>query len=229
MKRLKLFFLLFCLLPFFVRGQPLTFPVLSERVVDEARVLSPSVASELISLLKAYEEKTTNQIVVVTLSSLRGFPIEDYGYQLGRHWGIGQKGKDNGALLILAPTERAVRIEVGYGLEGVLTDANTKGIIENVIIPRLKENKIDEALTDGTKAILGVLEGKTDFEKKKEWGVLEVFIILLFLGVWLLIFFKGGFRGGGRGGGWGSGGGRGGGGFSGGGGSFGGGGSSGRY
>ena len=77
--------------------------------------------------------------MVVTVTSLQGLPIEEYGYQLGRHWGIGQKGKDNGALLIVAPEEREVRIEVGYGLEGELTDAQSRTIIETRILPHFRQ------------------------------------------------------------------------------------------
>ena len=94
-------------------------------MVDEANVVDPPARNSLDEKLRTLEEKTTNQLVVVTLRSLQGTSIEDYGYQLGRHWGIGQKGKNNGAVLIVAPNERKVRIEVGYGLEGWLTDAVT--------------------------------------------------------------------------------------------------------
>src|SRR3546814_20682237 len=79
-------------------------------------------------LLASHEQATSNQLVVVTLPSLQGTAIDDFGYQLGRHWGIGQQGRDNGALLIVAPNERTVRIEVGYGLEGELPDATSHAI-----------------------------------------------------------------------------------------------------
>ncbi|RMF04505.1 MAG: TPM domain-containing protein, partial [Alphaproteobacteria bacterium] len=111
------------------------FPALTGRVVDEAGLLSREEADALARQLEALEERTSDQLVVVTLRSLQGFPIEDYGYKLGRHWGIGQAGKDNGVLLIVAPTERKVRIEVGRGLEGELPDALAKLIIENAILP----------------------------------------------------------------------------------------------
>jgi uncharacterized protein len=98
--------------------------------------------------------------VIVTLKSLQGNQIEDFGYQLGRHWGIGQEGKDNGVLLIVAPTERKVRIEVGYGLEGTLTDALSKTIIEQEITPRFKRGDMGEGIVAGTDAILAVLGGE---------------------------------------------------------------------
>ena len=103
----------------------LTFPRLTGRVVDEAGILDAATRAELTQKLADLEAKSTDQLVVVTLRSLQGTSIEDYGYQLGRAWQIGQKGKNNGVLLIVAPNERKVRIEVGYGLEGTLTDAIT--------------------------------------------------------------------------------------------------------
>ena len=118
----------------------LTFPELTGRVVDEAGILDPATKAALERKLSDFETKTTGQLVVVVLKSLRGTSIEDYGYQLGRHWQIGQKEKNTGALLIVAPNERKVRIEVGYGFEGTLTDAVSKLIIENSIIPRLRAN-----------------------------------------------------------------------------------------
>ena len=104
-----------------VRGT-LAFPALTGRVVDDAGILDPATKAALERKLADFESKTTGQLVVVTLKSLQGTSIEDYGYQLGRHWQIGQKDKNTGALLIVAPNERKVRIEVGYGFEGTLTD-----------------------------------------------------------------------------------------------------------
>ncbi len=101
-----------------------SFPRLSGRVVDDAHILSAATQSELTAMLARHEQATGEQVVVVTLPSLQGYSIEDFGYQLGRDWGIGQKDKNTGALLIVAPKEHKVRIEVGYGLEGKLTDAH---------------------------------------------------------------------------------------------------------
>jgi len=119
-------------------AQPLSFPALTGRVVDEAGLMDAATRTALTEQLAGLEQKTTDQLVVVTLKSLQGTSIEDYGYQLGRHWQIGQKDKNNGVLLIVAANERKVRIEVGYGLEGTLTDAVTKLIIESSILPRFK-------------------------------------------------------------------------------------------
>ena len=94
---------------------------------------------------------------MVTLPSLQGYDIEDYGYQLGRAWGIGQKGKNNGALLIIAPTEKKVRIEVGYGLEPVLTDALSSLIIQREILPRFREGDYAGGTTAGVDALISEL------------------------------------------------------------------------
>src|SRR5262249_30330436 len=113
---------------------------LTGRIVDEAGILDTPTKAALEHKLAEFETTTTGQLVVVTLKSLQGTSIEDYGYQLGRHWQIGQKEKNTGALLIVAPNERKVRIEVGYGFEGTLTDAVSKLIIENSILPRFRAN-----------------------------------------------------------------------------------------
>ena len=96
----------------------LTFPALSGRVVDDAHVLPAATVTSLEDKLKGLQDQNSRQLVVVTLPSLQGDDIADYGYQLGRKWGIGQKGTNNGALFIIVPSEHKVRIEVGYGLEG---------------------------------------------------------------------------------------------------------------
>ena len=141
-------------------GAP-AFPELSGRVVDQAGLLEQSQEDDLASFLKQHETATGDQVVVVTLNTLDGYDIADYGYQLGRHWGIGQKGKDNGVLLIVAPNERKVRIEVGYGLEGKLTDKLSHDIIQDQIIPLFKEKRYDEGIVNGAHALLTVLGGGT--------------------------------------------------------------------
>jgi uncharacterized protein len=133
------------------------FPSLTDRVIDQANILSTATKSELKILLAKHESETSNQIVVVTLKSLEGYEIADYGYQLGRYWGIGQKDKDNGVLLIIAPNERKMRIEVGYGLEGTLTDALSRYIISQDIAPFFKQDDYDAGVLNGTKAIIQTL------------------------------------------------------------------------
>ena len=223
------------------------FPELSGRVVDKAGILSPTTESQITQVLQAHEQGTTEQIVVVTLPDLQGYPIEDYGYQLGRHWGIGQKGEDNGALLIVAQKERKIRIEVGYGLEGRLTDAASATIINQIMTPAFKQGQFEQGIGNGVAAMVQVLGGKPlavpnraadGIQEKPNLSLVSLFFMII-MGV---IYFIGGGRGrggrgaallggallgasmGGRGGG-----GFGGGGFGGGGGGFGGGGASGGW
>jgi uncharacterized protein len=138
------------------------FPPLTGRVVDQAGLLGERDQAELEAALARFEDATTNQIVVATIESLQGLPIEDYGYQLGRHWGIGQEGRDNGALLIVAPEERAVRIEVGYGLEGELTDALSRTIIEDRILPHFRQGDFAAGIKAGVAGMIGALGGSYD-------------------------------------------------------------------
>jgi uncharacterized protein len=223
-----------------------TFPPLTGRVVDDAGILSDGTKQELNGILAGDEQKFGGrQIVVATLKSLQGLEIEQYGYQLGRAWGIGQKGKNNGALIIVAPNERKMRIEVGYGLEGDLTDAKSRVIIEEYMKPAFKKGDYDGGVVAGTKAVLATL-GNTSYaapdysatsddqdedDDSPSVGLIIIVLIGYFLlrsgllgGLfWPLLFLGGGWGGGGRGGGGGGGG------FSGGGGSFGGGGASGSW
>lgn len=228
------------------------FPQLSGRVVDTAGLLDAGTEASLTEKLAALEAKTTDQIVVVTLNSLQGETIEQYGYQLGRHWGVGQKEKNNGALLIVAVKERKVRIEVGYGLEGVLTDALTKVIIDSAIVPRFRAGDFPGGIVAGTTDLITALTGgketlmarqpqpQTDAARYQS-TIEKIFTIIIFLVIayHIYLIFTGGTAvlgrsSGSRSGssGWSSGGGGwsgSGGGFSGGGGSFGGGGSSGGW
>jgi uncharacterized protein len=235
------------------------FPALTGRVVDDAHILSPQATEKLTGELASLEQQTGHQVVVATVPDLQGHEIEDYGYQLGRAWALGRKGVNDGAILLVAPSEHKVRIEVGYGLEPVLTDALTSIILQRKVLPQLKAGHMEQGVVDGTEALIGQLSLPEDQAKAqvaqaeaappvREGGRRDVgphipvfFIILIVFwvissllrrgggGLWWLPFM---FLGGGRGGGWGGGGGfggGGGGGFSGGGGSFGGGGSSGSW
>jgi len=131
-----------------------TFPPLSGRVVDQARILAPETEAELTVKLAALEADTGDQFVVVTLDSLQDYEIEDYGYRLGRAWGIGGAENDSGVLLIVAPNERKVRIEVGYGLEPVLTDALSNQIIQNDILPPFREGGYARGIGAGVDAVI---------------------------------------------------------------------------
>jgi uncharacterized protein len=180
-------------------AQTLTFPALTGRVVDEAGVLDAKERAALTENLANLEAKTTDQLVVVTLKSLQGTSIEDYGYQLGRRWQIGQKEKNNGALLIVAPAQRKVRIEVGYGLEGTLTDALTRYIIETSILPRFKAGDLPGGIKIGAEQIVQVLSGDpADLKRAAERYAgsgrpdaetpLSLVLVLVVAGVGLLIF-----------------------------------------
>lgn len=146
------------------------FPELTGRVVDNADLLSQSTENAITSLLEQHENATTNQVVVVTLEDLQGYTIEDFGYQLGREWGIGQAGRDNGALLLVGKEERKVRIEVGYGLEGALTDALSADIIQRVILPEFKRGQFDEGILEGTRAILQAIAGEYQASPQRTRG-----------------------------------------------------------
>lgn len=234
------------------------FPPLTGRVVDQANVLTAQSRADLESKLKDLEDKSSIQLVVATVKSLQGSDIETYANELFRFWKLGQSQKNNGVLLIVAPAEHKVRIEVGYGLEGTLTDALSSVIIASAIVPRFKTGDFSGGIERGVDGIISVLSGDTaDWQPKvdvrredapadfdKLFPIL--FFILVIFVCWYLVRNTGGLppgRGGRRagvgpifmpmsGGSWGSGGGFGGafgGGFSGGGGSSGGGGASGGW
>lgn len=133
------------------------FPPLTGRVVDQANLLDPATEQALTEKLAALEASSTDQLVVVTVNSLQDQEIEDYGYQLGRAWGIGQKENDNGALLIVAPNERKVRVEVGYGLEPILTDAFSSQVIRNDILPSFRDGDYQAGVIKGVDALIAQL------------------------------------------------------------------------
>lgn len=130
------------------------FPPLSGRVVDDASILSPQVESQLTDQLKALEDSTGRQVVVATVPSLQGYEIEDYGYQLGRTWKVGEKDKDTGVILLVAPNEKKVRIEVGYGLEPLLTDALSSVIIQSAVLPKFKAGDLEGGVVAGADEIV---------------------------------------------------------------------------
>ena len=117
-------------------------PYLSGRVVDNAEILSPQTRDRLTEQLKAHEQKTTNQVVVLTVPTVGSDSIEEYANNVFAAWKLGQKGKDNGVLVVVAPKDRKMRIEVGYGLEGTLTDAMASRIIRNEMTPQVQERRL---------------------------------------------------------------------------------------
>jgi len=244
--RLRLVLLLLVLAAAPVAAAP-QYPALTGRVVDNAELLSPNARRTLEAKLADFERARKIQLVVATLPSLQGYSIEEYGVGLGRAWGIGEKGKNTGVVLLVAPNERAVRIEVGYGLEGTLTDALTSAIIQQRIVPLFRAGSDEAGILAGVDGILGVLDPNYKPSERlaapAQGGgiafpplliVAIMVIAMLYLNRYRRTYRRGyggfpvGFGGGSRGGGFG-GGGSSGGGFSGGGGSFGGGGASGRW
>jgi uncharacterized protein len=161
-------------------------------VVDGAGLLDAATRAQLTADLKQLEDKSSDQIVVVTVPSLQGYTIEDYGYQLGRHWGIGQKGKDNGALLIVAPNERKVRIEVGRGLEPHLTDAMSSLIIENAVLSRFRRGDFQGGIVAGVRDMTDVVTGDAESVKERAKGMRRGNRIsneeMLVLALWIAIF-----------------------------------------
>jgi uncharacterized protein len=131
-----------------------TFPALSGRVVDAANIIPDDQEAALSAKLEALETKSTRQLVVATVPDLQGYPIEDYGYKLGRAWAIGQKDANNGTILLVAPNDRKVRIEVGYGLEPILTDAFTSIVINTQIIPQFKAGDFPAGIMAGSDALI---------------------------------------------------------------------------
>ena len=223
------------------------FPALTGRVVDDAHLLNPTQTQDLTNQLASLEQNNGRQLVVVTIPDLQGYTIEDYGYQLGRTWGIGSKASNDGALLIVAPKEHKVRIEVGYGLEPVLTDALSSVIIQTQILPEFRRGDMAAGIVAGTAAIIDQLRLPEDQARataaqaakrpaEQNGSIAPLLVWLIIMGFLVVPLFR--RRGFGRlgpvmlwgpGFGGGGGGGFGGGGFSGGGGSFGGGGASGGW
>jgi uncharacterized protein len=192
------FFLLAILLSVTAVHAELKFPPLTGRVVDDAHLLTPADKAAIEADLKALEGKSSDQLVVYIAKSLQGYTIEDYGYQLGRAWGIGQKGTNNGVILIVAPAERKVRIEVGRGLEPQLTDLLTGLIIRNRILPEFRRGSFPAGIKAGVHDIKDVLLGDAEAVKERAakrpvsarkgqgWGEL---IPLLFIGGIVIFVF----------------------------------------
>ncbi|MCX5843300.1 MAG: YgcG family protein [Deltaproteobacteria bacterium] len=155
--RLALIAAMFLLAPFSFGAD---IPFLTGRVTDNADILSKDTFREISESLKAHEQKTGNQIAVLTVRSLEGESIEDYAVAVFNAWKLGQKGKDNGILVVVAPNDRRMRIEVGYGLEGTLPDGLAGSIIRTLMTPQFKTGNYNDGIQSGIKAIIEVLEGR---------------------------------------------------------------------
>ncbi|WP_413777333.1 TPM domain-containing protein [Sphingomonas sp. S2-65] len=204
MHRAFAFVLSLLLLPLAAQAQ--SFPKLTGRVVDAANLLSPEQEAQITQLSEQVQQASSRQFVVATIPDLGGYDIADYGYRLGRAWKIGQSEANNGIVLIVAPAERKVRIEVGYGLEPIMTDALSNAIITEQIIPRFKAGDLGGGVVAGAQAIgeqmklpLEAAEQRAQQETQKQakaaprqtrssgggvpwglvfWGVILVFVIL---------------------------------------------------
>ncbi|KQT32545.1 methanol dehydrogenase [Sphingomonas sp. Leaf412] len=235
------------------------FPKLTGRVVDAAGLLDAAQVQQLTALSDGVEKASSRQLVVATIPDLQGYTIEDYGYRLGRAWKIGQAGANNGVILLVAPKERKVRIEVGYGLEPIVTDAYASVVVNQIILPRFRDGDMPGGIVAGAQAVAEQLKLPLEAAERRaaeatakraqrsedagEWmtAIFWIVVVILFVVVPLLRRggkgrrYRGGFApivmwgGGGFGGGGGGSSWGGGGGFSGGGGSFGGGGASGSW
>jgi len=235
----RLFPIALFLLGLVLPAMALNVPTPQGYVTDQAGIISSTTEQRLERALRSFEESDSTQIAVLTIPSLEGETVEDFALKVAESWGIGQQEHDNGVLLLIAKGDRKIRIEVGYGLEGTLTDLLAGRIIDNEITPRFRQGDFDGGITAGVGAMVKVVRGEYEATarrpEKKKRSPLGLLFFLFFLGPGLLRLFLprsrygrsrgiwfGGFGGGG-------GGGFGGGGFSGGGGGFGGGGASGSW
>ena len=194
-------FVLLLLLAFPAQAQD--FPKLSGRVVDAAELLAPAEEAALTQKLEALETASTRQLVVATVPDLQGYDIADYGYRLGRAWGIGQEEANNGTILLVAPNERKVRIEVGYGLEPILTDALSSVIIQTEILPRFRDGDFPGGIMAGADAIIAQLQAPPELAEQRAmeaaaqqqasdeggsifplifWGIVILFILIPMIG-----------------------------------------------
>lgn len=188
---------LIMLLAFIPSANAQTFPEPTGRVVDQANLLDDAAEAALTQKLDALKSQSGRELAVATIADLQGYDIADYGYQLGRSWGVGTEEKDDGILLIIAPNERKVRIEVGYGLEGIITDGLSGQIIRNDITPYFKSGDMAGGIAAGVDALSQQLilppneaaliakeAGKSASKSKKSgrvWNLIFWLIILIFV------------------------------------------------
>jgi uncharacterized protein len=176
------------------------FPALTGRVVDQANVIPADIEAQLNARLAALEAKSSDQLVVATVTSLQGYEIEEYGYRLGRTWQIGQGERlNNGVILLVAPNERKVRIEVGYGLEGTLTDMFTGQVVRNNIVPAFKAGDLAGGIVAGVDGIEELLTADpAELQARAERGLQEagtsdnidagaIVFLILFILFWVVI------------------------------------------
>ncbi len=187
--------LLVCAFPAFAQS----FPPLSGRVVDAANLLQPDQKAALEAKLAGVEQATGHQVVIATIPDVQGYPLADYGYRLGRSWAIGDKAKNDGLIIILAPNnpagQRGPRIEVGYGLEPLVTDAFSSIVASSMMTPKLKAGDISGALNAGVDAIAAQIKltpeeaakrtAELSAQQKKSKGTVDGGAFLF----WIIVFF----------------------------------------
>ncbi len=172
------------------------FPALTGRVVDGANLLSPDARQRIDRKLADYEAKTSDQVVVATVPGLQDYPIEDFSNRLFRFWKLGQAKTNNGVLLLVAPTERKARIEVGYGLEGSLTDALTRVIISGAMAPKFKANDFAGGIETGVDAIIATLSGDDEWRSRaalrpvqKSADDIDPMTLILIIVIFVVVFY----------------------------------------
>ncbi len=153
-----------------IAGAAIDVPPLKDRVNDYADMISPGTEQAISAKLQTLEQNESTQIAVLTVPTLEGEPIEEFSIRVGEKWQIGQEGRDNGAILLIAREERKIRIEVGYGLEGKLTDLMAGRIIRNEITPAFKAGNFDRGIADGVTAMIGVVRGEYTADRQAPAG-----------------------------------------------------------
>jgi uncharacterized protein len=184
---------IFCSVLLATPAAALDVPPLVGQVVDQARVLPPSTVESITAQLAAHETKSSNQVAVLIVPTLDGDTIEEFSHRVATAWKLGQKGTDNGVLLLVAIQERKVRIEVGYGLEGALTDIRSAQIIRNEIVPRFRAGDVPGGVTAGVDAILKTIEGTYQASEKAaprhESDVIEQVVVAVVVGLLVGLVF----------------------------------------
>jgi uncharacterized protein len=204
MRKTAVFALALCAIAGFARPQTtVPVPPLAGRVNDLAHLLDAPAAAALEAKLADYEKTTGNQLVLLTVTTLGGFPLEEYSLKIAEAWKLGKKGVDNGALLFVAKEERKIRIEVGYGLEPSLTDAVTSFIIRDKMMPQFQAGDYQGGITAAFEAMMQAAEGKLDMKGADSGGRRQLPLLLFvlfslaaygFMGLitWFGLFMKGG-------------------------------------
>lgn len=179
LKKFLFYFLAVCFFMQIASSHALTIPQLQSRVTDLAGVLNDQTKWDLQTTLKQHEQATNHQVAVLIIPSLQGENLEDYSMRVASAWKLGQANHDNGVLLLVALNDRKLRIEVGYGLESILTDAIASHIIQNDIVPHFKNKKYDQGIVTGVQSIVSVLNHKYDTSQVSEHDLEETFAIVM--------------------------------------------------